>query len=435
MKKSRFSLFIIIVLIIAGCVTLAFTGVKIGGFEIKPVQSSMKLGLDIEGGVVVLYQAQSQETGAELDRLLNQTVQVMGKRVNEMGLTEPLITREGKDRIRVELPGVQNIQEAVSAIGQTAKLEFYLVTDSNPVIEGMNVDEFDSEYVLSGKEMKDAGYAYSQKEGHSVQLKMNSEGADAFANATKKASEMSTRGGQIAIVLDGKVISAPYAKSQIPGGEAIINGSFSQEQASNLGALIRGGALPVELKEIQSSQIGPTLGKNALKSALKAAQIGFALVIVFMIGYYRLPGFIASISLVLYSVLLLFTMIGFQATLTLPGVAGIVLSVGMAVDANVIIFERIKEELNNKKSLRASIDGGFKRAFRTIMDSNITTMIAAIVLFYFGEGPIRGFAVTLMIGIVISMFTALGVTKTMMRSIIGLNTFQNKKLFGAKEVA
>ncbi len=434
MKKNSFSLFIVILILIAGSLTLAFTGLTIGGFKIEPVQDAMKFGLDIEGGVVVLYEAKTDATGDDLHKLMNQTVQVMGKRINEMGLTEPLITRQGKDRIRVELPGVQNIQEAISAIGQTAKLEFYLITDKNPVIEGMTLENVSSEYVLSGKEMKDAGYAYSQKEGHSVQLKMNSEGADAFAKATKKASEMSPRGGQIAIVLDGIIISAPYAKNQIPGGEAVINGSFTQEEASNLGALIRGGALPVELKEIQSSQIGPTLGKNAFDSAMKAAQIGFVLVVVFMIGYYRLPGFIASISLILYSVLLLFTMVGFNATLTLPGVAGIVLSVGMAVDANVIIFERIREELRNKKSLRASIDSGFTRAFKTIMDSNITTMIAAVVLFYFGEGAIRGFAVTLMIGIVISMFTALIVTKAMIKSSIALPAFNNKKLFGAKEV-
>lgn len=435
MKKNRFSVFLILLLVIAGCFVLAMTGVKIGTMEIKPVKDAMKLGLDIEGGVVVLYEAKTDATGNELNRLMEQSISVIGKRVNEMGLTEPLITRQGNKRIRVELPGVKDIQDAVSAIGQTAQLEFQLVTSTDLVVMGMKKEDFQGEFVISGEHMKDAGYGYTTQYGHSVQLEMDSKGADLFRDATRKAASQSSKGAQIAILLDGSVISAPFADEQIPSGKAVIRGNFSQQEAANLAALIRGGALPVELTEIKSSQIGPTLGKNALNSALNAAKIGFALVVLFMIFYYRLPGVVASLSLVLYAVLLLFTMIGFQATLTLPGVAGIVLSVGMAVDANVIIFERIKEELKNKKSLRASINGGFSRAFRTIMDANITTLIAAVVLFYFGEGPIKGFAVTLMIGIVISMLTALVVTKAMLRSSIALKGLNNKKFFGAKEVA
>lgn len=432
MKRNSFSVFLILTVLIVGCVLLAFNGLSIGTMRVDSVEDSIKLGLDIEGGVVVVYEAQTDATGTDLAKIMDQSISVISKRVNELGLTEPIITKQGENRIRIELPGVKNIQEAVNSIGQTAQLEFVLVDVANQASGGMTRDMFTGKDLFTGEAVKDASYGYSEQYGHTVMLAMNNDGKEQFRVATLEASQMSAYGGQIAILLDGEVISAPYAREQIPNGEAVINGNFTQEGAANLAALIRGGALPVELKEIQSSLIGPTLGKNALDSALNAAKIGFALVVVFMIVYYRVPGFVASMALILYACLLLFSMIGFNATLTLPGVAGIVLSVGMAVDANVIIFERIKEELGNGKTLRASIDSGFSRALRTIFDANITTFIAAVVLFYFGEGPIKGFAVTLMIGIVISMVTAVVVTKTMLRSSIALNAFNNKKLFGAR---
>ncbi len=432
MKRNSFAVFLILTAVIVGCVALAFSGLSIGSMRIDSVEESIKLGLDIEGGVVVVYEAQTEATGNDLAKIMDQSISVISKRVNELGLTEPIITRQGEKRIRIELPGVKNIQDAVDSIGKTAQLQFVLVNADSQATSGMTRDMFEGKDLFSGQAVKDASYGYSDKYGHTVMLKMNDEGKELFREATLEASQMSAYGGQIAILLDDEVISAPFAKEQIPNGEAVINGSFTQEGAASLAALIRGGALPVELKEIQSSLIGPTLGKNALDSALNAAKIGFVLVILFMVIYYRVPGIVASMALVLYACLLLFTMIGFGATLTLPGVAGIVLSVGMAVDANVIIFERIKEELANGKTLRASIDSGFSRALRTILDANITTFIAAIVLFYFGEGPIKGFAVTLMIGIVISMVTAVIVTKSMLRSSIALNAFNNKKLFGAR---
>lgn len=432
MKRNSFGVFLILTAVIVGCILLAFNGLSIGTMRIDSVEDSIKLGLDIEGGVVVVYEAQTDATGNDLAKIMDQSISVISKRVNELGLTEPIITRQGDTRIRIELPGVKNIQEAVDSIGKTAQLEFVLVDIENQATSGMTRDMFTGEDLFTGELVKDASYGYNEQYGHTVMLQMDGDGKDLFREATLKASQLTEYGGQIAILLDNEVISAPYAREQIPNGEAVINGSFTQEEAANLAALIRGGALPVELEEIQSSLIGPTLGKNALDSALNAAQIGFVLVILFMVIYYRVPGLVASLALLLYACLLLFTMIGFNATLTLPGVAGIVLSVGMAVDANVIIFERIKEELANGKTLRASIDSGFSRALRTIFDANITTFIAAVVLFYFGEGPIKGFAVTLMIGIVISMVTAVVVTKSMLRSSISLKAFNNKKLFGAR---
>ncbi len=255
-------------------------------------------------------------------------------------------------------------------------------------------------------------------------------GTKLFFEGTSKAIDNEAKQGQIAIILDGNIISAPYTSIVIADGEAIIQGNFSFDTANELALLIRGGALPVELSEVQTSVIGPTLGLDSFNSAVKAAAVGILLVMAFMIVFYRIPGVIASIALTLYAVIVVFALIGFNATLTLPGIAGIVISLGMAVDANVIIFERLKEEIKNGKSLRSSIDSGFHRAMSTIIDSNVTTFIAALILFAFGEGPIKGFAVTLMIGIISSMFTAVLVTKSLLKLSLGFT--DRKKLYGSR---
>jgi protein-export membrane protein SecD len=230
--------------------------------------------------------------------------------------------------------------------------------------------------------------------------------------------------------LDGTVISAPSVTTVITNADPIIQGSFTYDEANNLSLLIRGGALPVELSEVQTSIVGPTLGLDSLNAAVRAAAIGLILVIIYMIGYYKIPGVIASIALVLYACIIVYTMIIMGATLTLPGVAGIVLSLGMAVDANVIIFERLKEEILVGKSLRASVNSGFHHAMSTIIDSNVTTFIAAVILFAFGEGPIKGFAITLMIGIIASMFTAVVVTRTLLNLSLGFT--ERKQMYGAR---
>lgn len=393
----------------------------------------MNLGLDIKGGVAVVFEVQTDATGKELNELMVQTIEVISRRVNAMGLTEPNITRQGETDIRIELPGVSNAQEALAIVGKTAQLEFRLVDDGAFALSGMTTDMFDSSFVVGGDNVETAQLSQSQQGGHGVSVEFNKEGAVAFAKGTEEAFNISqghsTR--QIAIVLDGEVISAPVPSTIIADGKAQITGSFTFEEASLLASLIRGGALPAELKEVQTQVIGATLGLDALASSVNAAKIGLALVVLFMIAYYRLPGLVASISLVLYASIVLLIMQYLNATLTLPGVAGIVLGVGMAVDANVIIFERLKEELKNGKTLRASLDAGFARALRTIMDANVTTFIAAIVLYNFGEGPIQGFAVTLMIGIMTSMFTAIIVTKTMLKSISDFKSLNNKKFYGA----
>lgn len=430
MNKKNTFLFILIVALIAGLAYLAAFGVTIGNYTMSPISDSMNLGLDIKGGVVVVYEAETDATGDELAKVMEQSKSVISRRVNDLGLTEPVITIQGTNRIRVELPGVENAEDAISVIGETAQLEFAIITGEIPAYEGMPKSMLETETVLTGEDVEDSSVSTDEYGNPAVGLKFTSEGTTKFTEGTRRASNNGTAVGQIAIFLDDVVISAPSVSSVINQNEAIITGSFDLERANNLATLIRGGALPVPLTEIQTSVIGPTLGLDSLTSSVNAAIVGLGLVVLFMIFFYRIPGFIASIALSSYALIILYAMIGFHATLTLPGVAGIVLSLGMAVDANVIIFERLKEEMKVGKSLRASIDSGFHRAMRTIIDSNVTTFIAAVVLFVFGEGPIKGFAVTLMIGIIASMFTAVVLTKTLLKLSLGFT--DRKKLYGSR---
>ncbi|SHI51513.1 preprotein translocase subunit SecD [Geosporobacter subterraneus DSM 17957] len=419
MKIKNAIILLLIVAIIGAGAFVGIKGIQIGETEISPVRDMMKLGLDLKGGVFVVLEAETDATGDELNRIMGQTQGVIERRVNAMGLTEPNIVREGDKRIRVELPGAKNAQEAIDMIGKTAQLQFV---------------KPNGEVILSGNQVKNAEVVFESNKGNvpSVSLEFNSEGARAFQAATKEVSAAAALNERIiAIILDDQIISAPEVREEIPNGRAVITGNFTIDEASNLAALIRGGALPVNLTEVQTSAIGPTLGLDSLNKSIDAAKIGIALVLLFMIVYYRVPGLIASIALMLYILIVLYVFIGFGATLTLPGVAGLILSIGMAVDANVIIFERLKEELRNGKSLRAAVDSGFARALTTILDANITTVIAGIVLFQFGSGPIRGFAVTLMIGIGVSMFTAVVITKMLLKLFININIFKNTKLYGA----
>lgn len=418
---------ILVIALIGGAAFVAANGLSIGNMTIGSIGDSMKLGLDINGGVVVVYEAETDFEGEALQGLMIQTKEVISRRINELGLTEPNVTVQGTNRLRIELPGVKDAQEAIDSIGKTAQLEFILVTDNTRVIQGMQKEDFQGELVLTGTNVKSAGTRLNQYNQPVVSMEMDGEGATLFADGTTKAAQS---GKAIAIVLDGVVISAPTVSKTIPDGKSIIEGGFTTEEAKLLAMLIQGGALPVNLTEVQTSVVGPTLGLDALNASVQAAFVGLLLVVIFMIGYYRVPGIVASIALSIYTLLLLFSMVLLNATLTLPGVAGIVLSLGMAVDANVIIFERIKEELRIGKTVRSAIEFGFKRALRTIVDANITTLIAGVVLFFFGEGPIKGFSVTLMLGIVISLFTALVVTKSLLKQSLGFGISKNTKFYG-----
>ena len=420
---------IILTLIIAFAWYVSLVG--IGG--VGPIKDDIKLGLDISGGVYVVLEAQTDLRGAELKGLMEQTQAVIEERVNEMGLSEPVITIEGENRIRVELPGVEDPESAIETIGTTAQLTFISGT---------------GEVILDGSMVEDSGVSIDQElGGYQVSLKFTSEGAVAFEQATKAAVEGTVQGelypgmtglNQIGILLDGRIISNPVPKTTISGGQAVITGGrggFSQDEAIELAMLIRAGALPAELKEVETSSIGATLGMGALMDSLKAGIIGIILVIIVIFIMYRMMGLGANLALMLYIPLLFWVIILFGGVLTLPGIAGIILSIGMAVDANVIIFARIKEEVAEGKTIRVAVSSGFKRAMGTIVDSQLTTLIAGIVLYQFGTGPVKGFAMTLMIGIIIGLFTATVLTNIYVRVFAESKFLIRTGLLGVKENA
>jgi len=401
-----------VVLITIAVLSLAF-------FSFDYLKDDLRLGLDLKGGVQVRLEAPENATEEDMAK----AVAIIDNRVNALGVTEPEIRREGTNRILIELPGVDDPEEAVNLIGKTALLEFVRVDTG--------------EVVVTGRDLKDAveGVDSSQLTGkeYHVSLEFNSEGAEKFANATSDLVAKYPENDEnrmIAIVLDGNVVSSPIVQTAIYDGKASISGGFQTlEEANSLALLLRSGALPVEMDIIEKRTVGPKFGIESLEQSIGAAFYGLIAIALFMIAYYRLPGFVAVVSLILYSVIVWMVLHFLDATITLPGIAGFLLSVGMAVDANIIIYERIKEELANGKSLRASIDSGFKRAIWTIFDSNLTTLIASFVLIYFGSGTVKGFAVTLSIGVITSMLTAITFTRILLKQtslVVG-----NTKLYGA----
>ncbi len=386
----------------------------VGGFcvYIMPLANSIKQGLDLQGGTHVVLQAVDTPEQKVDDDAVNRSVSIIERRVNELGLTEPVIQRQGKDRIIVELPGVKDPEKAIAMLGKTAMLQF---------------KDMDGTVVLTGSDLKDARAQVSQGGGAVVGLEFSDEGGKKFADLTAR-----NVGKQISIVLDDKVLTAPTVQETISGGRAQISGQRSVEEAENLAILLRSGSLPVKIEVMENRTVGPTLGQDSKDKSINAFKIGIAFVFVFMLLVYRLPGIIADVALLLYVMLLLLIMRYLGAVLTLPGIAGIILSIGMAVDANVLIFERFKEEIRRGKTLRSALDAGFGRAMVTILDSNITTLMAAAVLYYLGVGPIRGFAVTLTIGTLLSMFTAVTVVKFLMRFLVYSNITKKLWLFGAR---
>ena len=401
MKWANFTKFSVAVIVI----------IAIFGYYIGPLSTSLKQGLDLQGGTHVVLEAVDTPEAKVDEDAVQRVVKIIEKRVNEIGLTEPIIQRQGERRIIVELPGIKEPEKAIEMLGKTALLEFQ--------------DESGTT-VMTGKDLKDAKAEIGQNKNSVVALEFSSEGAKLFGDLTTK-----NVGKHISILLDKTVLTSPVVNEPIPSGKAIITGSRSIEEAQNLAILLRSGSLPVKVEVLEMRTVGPTLGQDSKDKSVIAFGIGVGGIILFMLLFYRLSGFVANVSLLLYVLMLLFALKMLNATLTLPGIAGIILSIGMAVDANVLIFERFKEEHRAGKTLRAAMDAGFSRAFATILDSNITTLISAAVLFFLGSGPIKGFAITLGLGIVLSMFTAITVTKVMLKMLMHTNVFKNGKIFGA----
>ncbi len=385
--------------------------VLVCGYYITPLALSVKQGLDLQGGTHVVLEAVDTPEAKVDEDAVKRVVKVIERRINELGLTEPVIQRQGERRIIIELPGVKEPEKAIEMIGKTALMEFQ--------------DEAGVTHI-TGKDLKDARAQIDQSKQNLVSLEFSEAGGKAFGVLTSK-----NVGKHIAILLDKQVLTNPVVNEPIMGGKAVITGNRSIEEAERLAILLRSGSLPVKVDILETRTVGPTLGDDSKEKSKTAFLVGTVLIVVFMFGFYRLSGVVANVSLLLYVVLLLVCLKMLNATLTLPGIAGIILSMGMAVDANVLIFERFKEEYRNGKTLRAAMDAGFTRAFATIFDSNVTTLFASVILFFLGTGPIKGFAVTLSIGILLSMFTAITVTKILLKMLMNANMFKNGKIYGA----
>lgn len=403
-------------------------------WKITPIEKSVNLGLDLQGGSYLTLEVDDSKLSEEEKRdIVDVALEIIRNRIDEFGVSEPVIQKGSGKRIIVQVPGVgtEAAKRIKDIIMRQAHLEFRMVVDKEKkrkrALEGTlsPADQRDFELLpmadgsgealllertayVTGDMLTDATVAFDQSGfgGVSVSLNFNKKGARRFEKLT---SENVNR--RLAIVLDNKIQSAPVIQQKIGGGRAQITGSFNVDEAKDLAIALRAGALPAPINVLQESTVGPSLGADSIRKGVKSALWGFLLVIVFMLIYYQVAGLIANVALCLNLLLVVGALSFFDATLTLPGIAGIILTIGMAVDANVLIFERIREELRQSKTIKAALNFGFDKAFVTIMDANLTTLITALILFKFGTGPIRGFAVTLSVGILSSMFTSLFVSR------------------------
>lgn len=438
MSKGLRNRVLLIIVILLGCLYFTF-----------PVEKRINLGLDLKGGMHLVLQVETDklDENAKLDAVLR-AIEILRNRIDGIGVGETVIQRQGENEILIQLPGVTDRDKAVNLIGTVAQLDFHLVSDDaiklKQALEGKIPDGYELKSIkkdsqepvliekkiaLSGTTVTDARVDFdSQGFGQPhISLTLNSEGAKDFAKVT--AENVNRR---LAIVLDDAVLSAPNINEAITGGKAQISGQFTLEEASVLALSLRSGALPAPMHIEEERTIGPLLGKDSIKAGINATIIGGALVFVFMFIYYLKAGLISNVALLL-NLLMIFGTMGFlnamlpssPLVLTLPGIAGIILTLGMAVDANVLINERIREELNNGRPLQAAVNNGFSKALKAIIDSNSTTLIAAFMLFQFGSGPIKGFAVTLSIGLLVSLFTALFVTRTLFNILLELKLLKN----------
>jgi SecD/SecF fusion protein len=402
-----------------------------------PPAEKINLGLDLQGGMYLILKADVQELPEAARKDATDRVrEIIMNRIDEFGVTEPSIAKQGNDRLIVQLPGITNRERAINLIKKTALLEFKLVEHDDEIInnvlegdkiagytvydlgDGINKEKLviKDEAVLTGDKLVDAGVQFdSSGFGQPiVALEFDKEGGRTFAEVTSKAARDFRSDGiprRLAIILDGKLHSAPQMKERIPDGRAVITGNFGINEARDTAIVLRAGALPCPISIEEERTVGPSLGQDSINKSVKALLFGFAAVIIFVALYYLVPGLVAILALLLNIVLVAGALSAFGAALTLPGVAGIILTIGMAVDANVLIFERIREEFQTGKTVRSTLSSGYQRVFTTILDANLTTLITALLLFIFGTGPIKGFAVTLSIGIITSMFTALFVTR------------------------
>ncbi|OOM79463.1 protein translocase subunit SecD [Clostridium sp. BL-8] len=410
-KKGKSSAILIAIIVVIGLLAFAgFKGFVLGGWEFKSFDKVITRGLDLQGGVSVLMEIQKDSVTPEE---LESAKEHIALRVNKLGVAETIVTTEGQKRIRVDIPGMTNSKEIVDSLSQSGNLSFKAP---------------DGTEVLTGKDVKKATAQMNQQTGqYEVGLQLTDDGAQKFADATGKYI-----GQKITIYLDDEQISDPTVNQQITGGNASIDIHGTLEQNKELAGMINAGALPLPVKEVTVSNVGAELGATAFPNSIKAGIIGVALVFLFMLIRYRRQGLMADIALTLYIVLALFAFVEIGVTLTLPGIAAFLMTIGVAVDANILTFERTKEELKKGYSIKAAAKKGSENALSSIVDSNVTTLLAALILYSIGSGTVKGFAITLMIGIVISLFTGLVITKLLVNLGVQSGFINKASHFGVK---
>ncbi len=430
MKKKSIVTLCFIVVIAALLNYVAFLGYDISGFKYGGIfdeEKGIRKGIDLAGGSVITFQANAENPTPDE---MASVEAVFNNRLTTLGYTEARISVSDGGKITVEIPSVFNTDEAAELLGQTAKLTFCNAA---------------GEEILTGTDIKTAASRYGKTSDTAVaseayvEVEFTPEGRQKFTEATKAAASATDGNNYIAIKMDDTVISQPsvgseYASTGINSDKCIISGSFTNETASLLANQIKSGNLPFDLSVITQETVGAELGSTALPKSLLAAGIGIILIMLFMLVFYRLPGLIADISLLIYVGLMSLLLGVFRVNLSLSGIAGIVLSIGMAVDANVIIFERLKEEMRLGKTIRASVEAGFHKAFSAILDSNVTTIITCVVLYISGIGTVTGFAVTLGLGVIVSMFTAIVVTKFLLKQIVGIGISKRSLFCSEKKI-
>lgn len=413
---------VIAALLYVGCMGVDFSD-KFGIYGVLE-DGGVTQGLDLKGGTVIVYKAQADSV-TEDD--MSTVVSMLRTRLDGQGYTEATVTRQGTDKVRVELPDVQDAQKAVETLGATAQLIFAESVSQDPEDSTKVIAEKE---VMTGSAVKSASAEFGQteqgmkKSSYYISLELTDEGRDAFSEATGRLI-----GQPIYILMDNKILSAPNVNSRIDSNSCIITGDFTAEEAKALASNIKSGQLPFSLEQVEVRTVSATLGDEALSKAMTAGVIGLILVLIFMLLVYRILGLMADIALMGYVAIVFLILANLHINLTLPGIAGIILSVGMAVDANVVIFERVKEELKLGKTVRSAVDAGFNRALSAVVDSNVTTIISALILWWLGTGTIKGFGITLLIGIVVSMLSAIFITKFLLKQMIGMNV-KNLWLYG-----
>lgn len=405
MRKNTLLNLFFVLLIVAGAAWLTFE---------KPI----KLGLDLKGGVYAVLEAK-EEAGVTLDaEAMDRLVEVLDRRINGLGVAESVVQKAGANRVIIELPGVKNTEEAVKMIGKTALMEFKIMNDDGTL----------GETLLTGSALKKADVSYDNLGRPQIQFEMVHEGAVKFAEITRN-----NIGKKLAITLDGAVQTAPTINTEIAGGNGVITGNYTVDEAKATATLLNAGALPVKAEIVETRTVGASLGDESIAQSQKAGILALALIALFMVVLYKLPGLIAIFALIAFGLLTFGTLNFIDATLTLPGISGVILSIGMAVDANVIIFERIKEELRLGNSVQGAINSGFSKGFASILDGQVTTLIITAILFVFGTGAVKGFAITLTIGAIASMFTALTLTKAMLVAFVEGFKLEKPEFFGVKK--